>query len=55
MSCTQISNEPTAQVPDAATVDLKLEVVVVPGVRRRSRQALLRKLGVAAGRRFRRW
>src|SRR4030095_15082773 len=30
MSSTQISNEHTTQIPSAATVDLKLEGVVVP-------------------------
>jgi catechol 2,3-dioxygenase-like lactoylglutathione lyase family enzyme len=30
MSSTQISNEPATQVPTAATVDLKLEVIVIP-------------------------
>src|SRR6476620_2607055 len=30
MSSTQISNEPATQVPTAATVDLKLEVDIIP-------------------------
>ena len=38
---------------EQATVDMKLEVVVLPVVRRRSGQGLLRVAGVAAGRRLR--
>ena len=30
MSSTQMSNERVTQIPKAATVDLKLEVVVIP-------------------------
>src|SRR3981081_3877063 len=49
MSSTQVHSETAI----ARTVDLKLEVVVIPCLGGRSRQALLRRLGLEARRRLR--
>ena len=54
MSSTQTSNEHATQSPDRRDGRSEARGRRHSGVRRRSRQALLRELGVAAGRRFRR-
>ena len=59
MSSKQLSSEAATGVASARTVDMRLEVVVIPVVRRRPGQALLRALGwrldadLAAGEDFR--
>ena len=53
MSSTQMSNERASQIPTAATVDLKLEVVVIPVSDVDRAKRFYGEHGLAAGRRFR--
>ena len=53
MSTTQMSKEHATETPTAATVDLKLEVVVIPVSDVDRAKRFYAELGVAAGRRFR--
>ena len=54
MSSTQTSNEHATQPRPPPTVDLKLEVVVIPVSDVDRAKRFYERLGVAAGRRFRR-
>ena len=53
MSSTMMSNEHATQIPSAATVDMKLEVVVIPVSDVDRAKRFYGELGMAAGRRFR--
>jgi hypothetical protein len=53
MSGTETIHEHTTPPASAATVDLKLEVVIIPVADVDRAEALLRELGLATGRRLR--